>query len=47
MAEYEMKSMDVEEVPRRQQQEEEDARHLQDLGYKQQLNVSTRRTHHG
>lgn len=38
MAEYEMKSIGVNEVP--QQQQEEDARQLHNLGYKQQLNVS-------
>jgi hypothetical protein len=39
MATYELKSMNVDEVPRPQRQEDEDARVLQNLGYKQQLNV--------
>lgn len=39
MATYELKSMNVDEVPRPERQEDEDARVLQNLGYKQQLNV--------
>jgi hypothetical protein len=39
MANYELKSMNVEEEPRPQRQEDEDARVLENLGYKQQLNV--------
>ena len=39
MANYELKSMNVEEEPRPQRQKDEDARVLENLGYKQQLNV--------
>ena len=39
MATYELKSMNVEEEPRPQRQKDDDARVLENLGYKQQLNV--------
>jgi hypothetical protein len=35
----ELKSLTVEEVPRPQRVEDDDARELQQLGYRQQLNV--------
>ena len=39
MENHELKSMNVEEEPRPQRQKDEDARVLENLGYKQQLNV--------